>query len=131
MEGIDAIRIRELPHLELARSRVTEPKAIVLSQIAGQLGNAVPLKIGWRRAQDEAKRSKATRHQARIGQCAAADHCIQLFFDHIDEAIIEVDVQLYVGIPLAKLREYRQKETVADRRHAYAEPTAWSACCVR
>ena len=81
--------------------------------------------IGRRGGDNEAKRPEPARHQPRICQFAAADDHIEAGFDDIDQMVVEVQIQLHLGIAGLEFGQHGQQKTVADGGQAHAQPAAW------
>ena len=58
----------------------------------------------------------------RVRQLATADHRVHAFGDHVDQPVVEVQVQFDVRVARGKLREDRQQHPIADGRQADPQP---------
>ncbi|CAD9222022.1 Exonuclease SbcC [Burkholderia cenocepacia] len=115
---------RKRPVLQLAGGREAVAHAVVRFELARRARRAGLREIGGRRAQHERERAEPPRHQARIGQRAAADHRVEAALDHVDHPVVEIEIELDVRIALPEFGQHRQQEAVADYRQAHAQLAA-------
>ncbi|MET3818227.1 hypothetical protein ABID76_000871 [Burkholderia ambifaria] len=112
------------PVLQLAGGREAVAHALVRFEIVRRARRAGLREIRGRRAQHERERAEPPRHQARIRQRTAADHCIEAAFDDVHHPVVEIQVELDVRIALPEFGQHRQQEPVADHRQAHAQLAA-------
>src|SRR5471030_3358929 len=97
------------PDLQLAGVGEAKLNTAVPYQVDGRLGYTVFFEIVRRAHQDHLIRADMAGGQAGVGDFAAANHRVVAFFDDIDPAIVEGQVQVDGRIGFLELGQDRQK----------------------
>ena len=115
---------RQGPVLDARAGDELVAQAGMVGELGRLLRHAMAREVGRRGHQQKAERPEPARHQPRIDQFAAADRHVHALGDHVDQPVVEVEVELDLRIAGLEVRQHRQQEAVADGRQAHAQPAA-------
>ncbi|MNV21088.1 hypothetical protein D3C71_1120150 [compost metagenome] len=114
----------QVPVLDLSAGHELVAQAAVAGEVGRHLRHAVPCQVGRRGREHEAERAEAARHELRIDQLAAADGHVDTLGHHVDQPVVEVEVEFDLGKARLERRQDRQQKAVADGRQAHAQAAA-------